>query len=374
MIVPAPNRATQISIDLGALANNLGVIRACAPQSALCAVVKGDAYGHGMLPVAQALEAAGSDWFAVVWLDDAIALRRAGITRPILLMGGDLRQASTAEAIVAHRLTPMVSQLAELPLLAAAAPPGGLAVHTEVDTGMSRLGVPLAELPAFWQALAAEPRLRLEGVMSHFVAADVLGRSENALQLQRWREVQALTHAAGFKPRWLHMAHSAATLSLPECHGALVRCGLMLYGLDPMAPPMAQRLRPVLSWEAKIISVRQIPTGTAVSYHARWRSQRPSRIATLPVGYTDGYPRLMTNRAHVLIRGQRLPVVGTICMDLCMVDITDVPEAQVGDPAVLLGKQGSQSITAADLAAWSETIPYEITCGISPRLPRRFIS
>ena len=368
-----PERTTRITVDLAALVHNLGLIRQRAAPAGVCAVVKGDAYGHGMLPVAQALAAAAVDWLAVVWLEDGLALRRAGIRCPILVMAGELHVPAAAAALVAHALTPVISTTAELDLLAAAAPASGLEVHLEVDTGMSRLGVPLAQLAATCQALAARPQLRLTGLMSHFATADRPGQPENERQLHRWRQAQAIVAAAGLRPRWQHVAHSAATLTLPECHEQLVRCGLLLYGLDPMQPPLAAGLAPILSWQTEIVALRQLPAGTPVSYHGRWRATRPSQIATLPVGYADGYRRGMTGRAQVLIQGQRCPVIGTICMDFCMVDVTQLTTVALGEPVILLGRQGTEQIDAHEMAAWADTIAYEITCGISPRLPRRYL-
>jgi len=215
----------------------------------------------------------------------------------------------------------------------------------------------------------------LEGVLSHFANADLADAATTERQLDQFRTIVGELEAAGLRARWRHLANSAALVALPPSRdGAvlnLVRPGLALYGVAP-APwiQLPRPLEPVLSWKTEIVHLKSVPPGTAVSYGGTWTARRPSRIATLPVGYADGYPRRLSNRAQVLLRGRRAPVVGRVCMDLCMVDVTDVPGAALGDEVVLLGRQGSEEIAATELAAWLETMAYEVMCGLGARVPR----
>jgi alanine racemase len=372
-------RPTTAHVDLGALAANFATIRAAvpAPTGVLCAV-KGDAYGHGAVECALALEAAGADWFGVALVEEGRLLRQAGVTRPILSMGGV--GADGADVAIHHRLTPVISDLDDALRIEAAAArrrePYG--VHLKVDTGMGRLGVPLPHWEGFLDRLAALRWVRVDGIASHFAESDDQDEASRIFTREQGRRFLGAVLAArsrGLRPALLHLANSGAILEHPRFAFDLVRPGLLVYGYSPVGPTPTLPVRPVLSVSTRVLLVRDLPSGVGVSYGRTWSTSRPSRIATLPVGYADGYPRALSNRAEVLIHGHRAPLRGRVCMDLCMIDVTDVPvPVRAGDEVVLLGAQGGERITAWDLAGWAGTIPYEVLAGFSARVPRRFAS
>lgn len=361
-------RPTTVTVDLGTFRHNLAAIRGLAPGMAVCAVVKADAYGHGLTPVARALAAAGVDWLAVALVEEGVALRDEGVRTPVLVLAAALE--GGFDELVAHDLVPAVFRIDHLEQLARAARGRRYPLHLKIDTGMSRLGVPVGELDGFLDALARHPNLMVEGVLTHFANADLADDDTNDRQLALYERGLAALRARGHSPRWLHVSNSAAVLSYPRGHTGMLRPGLLTYGLKPLASRV--ELQPAMRWTTRPVHVKTVPAGSAVSYGGRWVAARDSRLATLPVGYADGYPRAMTGRAEVLVRGQRVPVVGTICMDLCVADVTDVPEVSLADEVVLMGSQGAASITAHDLARWAGTIPYEIVCGVGPRVPRTY--
>jgi alanine racemase len=358
-----------VTVDLDAIVHNAQVARQYAAGAALCGVVKADAYGHGALPVARALETSGIDWLAVALVEEGLALRQGGIQTPILVLAGNFRGAYAA--VVQHALTPVVSHAPDLPELARTAGSAGLDIHVEVDTGMARLGVPQADLPAFLQAVAQHPQLRVRGLMSHLAHADDPAHPQNAAQMRRMAEAEGLAQAAGLSLRWRHLLNSGGLLCGAEPARDLVRCGLVLYGAQPAVGRSYADLRPALRWTTQPVALREVPAGTPVSYGGRWRASAPTRLATLPVGYADGFKRRLTNRGHVLVRGQRAPVVGAVCMDLCMVDVTGIPDVTVADEVVLLGRQGTDEITADMLGDWADSFAYEVLSTIGKRVPRR---
>jgi alanine racemase len=363
-----PHRPTTAIVDLDAIAHNVRLAQRHAAGASLCAVVKANAYGHGSIAVARATLMAGAQWLAVALVEEAQALRRAGITAPILVMAG--RFAGAYDDIVRDGLTPVVGDPDDVAGLSAAAGPLGLDIHLELDTGMSRLGLLPEALPAFIAALGRHPNVRLAGCMSHFAQGDVRGDAFNGEQVTRLEALEAALEAAGHAPRLRHLLNSPGVLNVPEARRNLVRCGLILYGLQPMVGETYPELRPAMRWVTRPVSLRRIQAGTTVSYGRRFVATRPTCIATLPVGYADGYMRLLGNRAHVLVRGKRAPVVGTVCMDLCMVDVTDIPGVGLGDEVVLLGAQGEERIGAEELAAHVGSIAYEIVCAVGARVPR----
>jgi alanine racemase len=379
-----PVRPTEAVVDLDAIRGNFRlVVERCRRPG--IAMVKADAYGHGAVPVARALQGAGAVLLGVALVEEGLALRAAGLTAPILVMGGAF--GGRYELLVEHRLTPVVGSRAELSGLAAAARAAGVRcpAHLELDTGMSRLGVPPAELPELAEALRATPEVELQGLCTHFASADQADRQATLDQLARFEEARGLLRRAGLSPRWCHLSNSAGTIAFPDLAQDLVRPGIMLYGYLPhdpaLAPPpeaAALSLRPALTLRSAVVQVRSLAPGARVSYGGHFAARRPSRIATVPVGYADGYPRRLSGRegfgrAEVLVRGRRAPVAGTVCMDLVMADVTDVPGASAGDEVVLLGAQGPERIGADELARRAGTIPYEILTGISARVPRRFL-
>lgn len=365
-----PIRPTRVEIDLGAVRENFLQLRAFAGPAELLPIVKADAYGHGAVPCARTLEAAGARFFGVALTEEGMELRQAGIRARILVLGG--AYGDRWDLLVAENLTPLVFRKEHLQGLAAAARALGkpAVAHLKVDTGMGRIGIQPGEVSAFLEAARTEGVI-LEGVATHFANADL---ADGAFTERQVREMEAVVARFPERPRWIHLANSAATVARPDAHGSLVRPGIMLYGAYPSESYRDRiRLRPALSWSTKITHLKEVEAGTPISYGSRWVAERRSRIATLPIGYADGYPRSLTNVGEVLVRGRRAPIVGAVCMDQCMVDVTEVPGTQVGDDVVLLGRQGDAEIRADEVAAWAGTIHYEIFCGIGPRVPRFFV-
>jgi len=370
-----PIRPTRAEIVLGALTRNLATLHAAAPGVDVLAVVKADAYGHGAVPVSRALEAAGVRFLGVALVEEGLVLREAGLRSDILVLGGAYD--GGWELMLEHRMVPVVFRSEHLTALEAAARARGTTAraHLKVDTGMGRLGVLPADVPAFLDAARVCRRVELEGLCSHFANADLADATLTGLQVTRFRTALQQMRAAGFDPRWRHLSNSAGLLALPEARDGvemnLARPGLALYGLAPapwLRPPRA--LEPVLRWKTAVMHLKSVAAGTPISYGSTWTAPRPSRIATLPVGYADGWSRLLSNRGSVLVRGRRAPIVGRVCMDLCMVDVTDIPGAEVGDEVVLLGRQGNEEQDAHRLAALQSTIVYDVLCAIGARVPR----
>jgi alanine racemase len=380
-----PIRPTEAVVDLSAVAHNFRLAVELAGRPAM-GIVKADAYGHGAVRVARALVEAGAPLLAVALVEEGLELREHGIHAPILVLGA--AYGDRYDLLVEHRLTPVVFTPEHIARLAAAARAAGTRVsaHLKIDTGMGRLGAPPAELPALVDALRRGPEVDLEGVCTHFANADVEPRATTDGQVRRFDEMSRALASAGFAPRLHHLANSAGTLEYPAARQDLTRPGIMIYGYSPLessapisaaARDVVLRLRPALTWRTAVLHVKTVAAGTAISYGGRWVAARTSRIATIPVGYGDGYDRRLSGRAgfgsaDVLVRGRRAPVAGTVCMDMTMVDVTDVPDAAVGDEVVLLGAQGGLRIGADELASKLGTISYEVLCAIGKRVPRRY--
>jgi alanine racemase len=368
----SPGRPTRCIIDHSALRWNLRQIKKhVGPRVKILAMVKADAYGHGAVTVARTLTDAGAHAFGVATVDEGVALRRAGIDRPILVVGGTYRQ-----EIVRYRrykLTPVLHETATLRALENQLRRlrTTLNIQIEVDTGMGRIGFAAGEMDSWLKPLTKIKALNIEGVFSHFADAESAHEKYSAHQLQTFHRVLERLRAAGIVPVARHMAKSAALMTEPASHLAMVRPGLMLYGMYP-APAMRKQisLRPVLSWKTRIIQLKRCPAGTCIGYGRTFVTKRKSVIATLPVGYADGYRRLFSNRAAVLIRARRAPVVGRVSMDLTTVDVTDIRNVEQGDEVVLLGRQSGVEISADQMAAWANTISYEILTSIGARVPR----
>ena len=370
-----PIRPTRAEIDLGALTRNLQTLQTAAPGVDVLAVVKADAYGHGAVPVSRALEAAGVRFLGVALVEEGLALRQAGLKSDILVLGGAYE--GSWELMLEQGMIPVVFRPEHLSALDAASAARGTTAraHLKVDTGMGRLGVLPPDVPAFLEAARSCRRLSLEGLCSHFANADLADAALTEQQILRFRTALGQMRAAGFEPRWRHLSNSAGLLALPEARDGMemnvARPGLALYGLQPapwLRPPRV--LEPVLSWKTSVVHLKTVPAGTPISYGSTWTAPRPSRIATLPVGYADGWSRLLSNRGAVLVRGRRAPIVGRVCMDLCMVDVTDLPGVEVGDEVVLIGRQGAEAQDAHQLAALESTIAYDVLCAIGARVPR----
>jgi alanine racemase len=362
--------ATWAEVDLGVIAENVHQFRA-RTASQVMAVVKANGYGHGAVPVAQAALRGGAAWCAVARLEEALELRQAGLSCPILLLG--YLPVAQMDQAIARRISMTVWQAEQFGSLASAAERAGelARVHLKVDTGMSRLGVQAAQAPELAQQLAQTPGLVFEGLFTHFARADEPGIGTTADQEGLFLNLVRALENAGLRPPLVHAANSAAALTRPNALWDAIRLGISMYGLDPSPQVRCpDGVRPALTWKAVLSQVKTLPPGRGVSYGHIYVTGGDERIGTVPVGYADGFRRVTNNQ--VLIGGQRVPVVGRVCMDQVMVQLDSVPEAQAGDEVVLIGRQGNQVISAEEVAERWETINYEVVCGIAARVPRLF--
>lgn len=368
-------RPTWADINLAALAHNLCVIRShVGDRVKMLAAVKANAYGHGAIECARKLESEGVDWFGVALPEEGIELRNAGITPPILCLGGFW--SGQESALLHHRLTPVIYRLDMIDLLDRAARDADVIadVHVKIDTGMGRLGVRADEVSAFCEALKQFSNIRVDGLMTHLAAADDESKNEfTEKQLTTFDQVVAIFRERGFRPTYIHAANSAATFAKSRRHENLVRLGGSLYGFTRDVFPSnipTPPLQPVMSLHSRIVLLKKVPKGEKLGYGCTFETQRDSLIATIPIGYDDGYRRALSNQGGVIVRGQLAPVVGRVSMDLTLIDVTDVAGVKLEDEVILLGREGDLSITAEDLGELAGTISYEITCGISNRVPR----
>jgi len=372
-------RPTLAEIDLSALHHNFKTIRSSIPpRTEILAVVKADAYGHGFMDISRELEKLGVNAFGVAFLAEGIQLRKSGIDKPILLLGGVYP--GQERKCIGYNISTTVFTMEQAVALNHAA--GKLfrkaQLHLKIDTGMGRLGVQYNSTPRFLAELKKLPNIALEGIISHFASADELdesGQYFTRLQAERFNWAVSEVRKAGYSPRYIHIANSAASLlrEIPGCN--LVRPGIALYGALPSADFQGKlNIKPVMHLKSRIAMLKLVEAGTTVSYARRFTAESKTLIASVPVGYADGYPRALTNRGEALIRGRRAKVAGTVCMDWIMLDVTDIPSVAVGDEVVLLGPDGQgNAIQAEELANWAGTIPYEIFCGISKRVPRVYL-
>lgn len=376
-----PTRPIWAEISQGKLAQNYRCLRSLAgPDAAMMAVIKANAYGHGLAECAHVLDAEGAAWFGVTCVEEAVALRGTLPGARILALSG--LWPGEADVVLDQRLTPAVWTPAHLDLLEEAARrraigAAAVPVHLEIDTGMSRQGAQLADLPDLLGRFGPSSPLRLEAVMTHFHSPQNLQAA--AQQVQAFAQAVEQIARAGIRPEFLSAGSSADVLEktsvaitgLAQRHGAqrMMRTGLSLYGYAPDGRPNPA-IQPVLAWKTRITSLRWIEPGTTAGYGATFTASHPTRLALLPVGYADGYSRLLSNRGWVLIRGQRAPVAGRVSMDQIMVDVTGIPGVVAGDEVVLIGQQGPEHITAQHLADLTGSIAYEVLCAIAPRVPR----
>lgn len=367
-----PHSPTVATVDLGALVHNLDQVRRRLESSCqIIAVVKADAYGHGATTIAKTLEAHAVSRFGVATLDEGIALREAGIRSSILLLGALFPEQFSD--VVAHDLTPVLYEqaLAEEFVKHVEGRSTPYPVHLKIETGMGRLGLDPEDVAALLQSPAFRGPLQAEGLMTHLADSDNADPAYTTAQLERFRAVIRYVQAEKLALPLIHAANSGAILGHPEARFTAVRPGIMLYGYHTAAHlKPAPDLRPVLSLTTKVVQVRKLKPGESTSYSRTYVVRRPSRIAVLPLGYADGYSRAFSNKGTVLINGKRAPVVGRVCMDMTMADVTDVPGVSAGTDVTVIGKQEDQQITAADLAAWEGTISYEVLCGIGKRVTR----
>lgn len=363
-------RPTWAVIDHDAIAHNVRLVRQRIAPAEVIAVVKADAYGHGAAQVARTALEAGASWLAVALVEEGEELRAAGITAPILVLTEP--PPTAADRLVASDLTPTVYTLPFCEALRREAGKRGrhIRVHVKVDTGMARVGVPRHEWERALRNLGAWPELELRAFWSHFASADAPGDPSIQRQLDRFDEFLQLARTKGFEPRHTHLANSAAALTLDGSHHDAVRLGIAMYGCTP-SPALrgVADLRPAMSLVTRVAYVKRIEEGTPVSYGHTWEAPSDGWLATLPVGYADGIPRLLSNEADVLIGGRRRPIAGNVCMDQVLVWCGD-DKVSSGDEVVLIGRQGDEEILVEEWADTVGTITYEIVAGISPRVPR----
>jgi alanine racemase len=370
-------RPTWAEIDLDALAANFHLVKNhVGPAVNVMAVVKANAYGHGAVECARRLEREGANWFGVALPEEGIQLRTSGVTRPILCLGGFWE--GQAELCLQHALLPVVYRLDMLEAINRAACDRGIVahVHLKVDTGMGRLGVRFDEVAEFAPQLRSFEHIRIDGLMTHFAAADEPScETLTREQVQRFQNAVAAFREAGFDPTFVHLANSAGIFAERESWGNMVRPGGVLYGLwrDILDPAHRdEKLRPVMSLHSRISLLKWVPEGETVGYGCTFEASRKTLVATIPIGYDDGYPRGLSNRSHAIIRGVFATVIGRISMDLTLIDVTNVPGVELNDEVILMGESGGQSVSAEYLAKTAGTLSYEVTCGISSRVPRVF--
>ena len=371
-------RPTWAEIDLDALAANFREVRRrVGPEVRVMGVVKADAYGHGGAACARRLAAEGAEWLGVATPEEAFELRRAGISESVLSFGGFWE--GQAGRCVREKITPVVYRLDAAEALDRAARDAGVVAdaHVKIDTGMGRLGVRYDMAAEFADGLRSLKHIRVDGLMTHFAAADEPGRDcFTQDQLKRFAAAKEAFRARGHAPRYEHMANSAAAFAHPETRGSMVRPGGVLYGLwRDVLPPQVEVpvLRPVMSLRSRVTLLKRVHRGETLGYGCSYEAAREMTVATVPVGYADGYVRALSNRGRVIVRGTFASVVGRVSMDLTLVDVTDIHGVETGELVTLLGAEGKLEVPAEDLARTAGTISYEITCGISGRVPRRYL-
>lgn len=367
-------RQNYVTIDLDAIRHNYLVLRRSVPERVrVMAVIKADAYGHGMVQVAKALEALQARDFAVALPEEGVALRESGSQARVLVLGAATPAA--AEAAVHEGLTQTVFTPAMVALLnqEAARQQTEALIHIKLDTGMGRIGLrTAAEAKALAKALANAPYVKATGIYTHFAVADepLANGALNAYTEEQLSRFNALR--AAFDPALpAHAANSAMSLLAPQAYFSMIREGISLYGYPPVQTALT--FQPALQWQSELVHVKTIPAGETVGYGRTFTAPREMRVATVAVGYGDGYHRAASNKGQMLVHGQRAPIVGRVCMDQTMIDVSAIPQASVGDTAVLIGRQGGERITAEDLAAWADTISYEVLLAITSRVPRVYL-
>ena len=368
-------------ISLDQLKENLNIIRRHVGDRKVLCVVKADAYGHGAVPVARALEEAGADALGVACVAEAVELRRGGIRAPVIVLTGFFP--GEERELLEHGITPGITEISQLERLEKAAAAAGRKVrlHVKFDTGMGRLGIPCSEVGRMLEVLSNCRSLELEGLYTHFAAAEDFTVSQTEEQVARFEKLRAQCAAAGLKPPAIHLANTGAIVARPETWGTMVRPGSMLYGYlsffkfpqdQDRSAEFAAKLpvRPALTLKAQVYSIRELPTGAPLGYGASFVASRPSRIAILPIGYGDGWRRGLSGKARVILRGRFVPMVGIIGMDLTFADVTDVPGAQAGDEIILIGANGKLAIPPTEPARSLGTVASEVLSGLGKRVPR----
>ena len=367
---------TWAEIDLEAIRQNVRSFkRHVGAAVQIYAVVKANAYGHGAVPVAKAALEAGAARLAVHRLTEGIELRQAGLTAPILVMG--YTPPAGAQTMVEWDLTPscITTEFAQALSTQAAAQGKTIPLHVKVDTGMSRYGLFPAEVVPFLTAIAKLPAVSIEGLFTHFATADASDQTWVRQQITTFDQVIASIQASGMDIPIIHASNSATTMKLPQAHYNAVRPGISMYGMNPSSEwePVFD-LHPALTLKSTVSRVRELPTGAGVSYGRTFVTSRPTTAALVPVGYGDGYHRILTNKGVVLVRGKRAPIIGRVCMDQFVVDVTGIPGVQQDDEVVLVGRQGDERISAEEVGRLAGSINYEVTTGLLPRVVRKYIN
>lgn len=369
------SRPTIAEIDLDAIAFNMRQIRKLVgPQVKICPAVKADGYGHGAVEVSRTVLDAGAEMLGVATLEEALELREAGIDAPIIILQCVVED--DVGQLVRSNLNTMVCDRDFASALCKEARAAGKAakVHIKVDTGMGRIGVRPEDAVAFALELSKMPGLEIEGVFTHFPSADEEDLTFSREQIRQFTDITRAIEAAGVRIQLHHMANSAAILNLPESYFDMVRPGIMLYGLyDSEHVSREVTLRQSMTLKTKIVFLRELHPGRTVSYGRTFTTSRSTLVATIPIGYADGYNRLLSNRAPALVRGKRVPIIGRVCMDQTMLDVTDVPGVALGDEVVLYGSQGNEHISIEGIAALLGTISNEVICAVSRRVPRVYV-
>ncbi|HFQ81231.1 MAG TPA: alanine racemase [Desulfobacterales bacterium] len=364
-----------VSINLTALRHNFQLVKKMAgPDTTVLTMVKSDAYGHGLVPVAESLSAAGAGYFGVASPEEGVSLRRAGLKGTILVLLGSVE----AEPLIDYNLTPVVFELENIRALSAAAVRRAvqIGVHLKMDVGMGRLGIMPAELCAYVREIESLPGVYLDGIMAHFPLADTERQGITRAQDELFR--RELDKLSIGRRVMCHIANSAALIRFADTHHDMVRLGIALYGYSPLAGPLKPAgLEAVMSLRSRVIQLKDVPAGYGISYGHIFKTKVPSRLAVLPLGYADGYLRSLSGRASVLIRGRRAPVRGRICMNACVADVTEIPGVENGDEVVIMGRQqwgaAEDEITADEIASWMGTINYEVLCLFGSNNKRRYI-
>jgi alanine racemase len=374
-------RPNWAEISLSALAENYRTIADhLGNEVTPCCVIKCDAYGHGVIECGRALEASGARWLGVTSTEEGVAVRESGVRLPILVMTGFWR--GEEKALLEHGLTPAIATAEHVTTLEAAARSLGLRksvpVHLKIDTGMSRLGVSLEELPSLAARIAASQLIDLQGVFSHLAESELLGSPSVPHQQAVFTRALDIVATTGQRPRFCHLANTAATVARPETWYNMVRPGLALYGYNlrckgPGSELAHLPLLPILTWKTRIIAMRDIAASTPVGYNQRWTASRPTRLAVVPVGYGDGLNRHLSNCGQLIVHDRYAPIRGNVSMDLTMIDVTDIPQTAIGDEVIIIGSTEHCSVGADDQAYLANTIVYEILCGLSPRVPRVYV-
>lgn len=378
MIESFVHRPTSVEINLDNLAQNYQSIRKFVGKNlGIMAVVKADAYGHGAICCARRLESEGIEWLGVALPEEGLELRENGITAPILCLGSFWN--GQENLLLENNLTPVVYQIEKAASFNRAALEKNIIadVHVKIDTGMGRIGVRFDEVEHFTEKLKELKNLRVDGIMTHFAAADNLSETEfTTLQVDRYNNAVAIFAAKNFHPTYFDLANSPGAIAHPKARGNLIRIGGILYGLGGDVLPAGitkPQLKPVMALRTKIANLKSVPKGETLGYSRTFTTERNSMIATIPIGYQDGFPRTLSNKGRVIIKGRFVPVVGRVSMDWTILDVTEIPDVQVEDEVILIGETENLKVTAEEIAQLTDTISYEITCGINRRVYRKYV-